>query len=111
VTRNGNIAAQQLIAEFYEQCDQNWRGIGLIAKSGWRLKKEFSKYDAYKKFELGKINSQESSVCLSGQVLQGIIKPPECPAFRKTCTPQTPLGATMVSSEGVCAAYYRYGSF
>lgn len=111
VTRDGNIAAQQLIAEFYEQCDQNWRGIGLIRRSGWRLKNEFAKFDADKKFELGKIHSQESSVCLSGQVLQGIIKPPECPAFRKSCTPQTPLGATMVSSEGVCAAYYRYGSF
>jgi hydrogenase expression/formation protein HypD len=88
-----------------------WRGIGMIPKSGWRLSKEYRDYDAEYKFEVGGIVTKESPLCRSGEVLQGAIKPTECPAFGTVCTPRSPLGATMVSSEGACAAYFNYGRF
>ncbi|MCD6356288.1 MAG: hydrogenase formation protein HypD, partial [Anaerolineaceae bacterium] len=78
--------------------------------SGWKLKPEYKKYDAEIKFNVGYIQTKESEVCISGLILQGRKKPFECPAFKKICTPQNPLGATMVSSEGACAAYFRYGN-
>lgn len=109
VTFAGNQAAQGLIARTLEPCDRNWRGIGLIPLSGWRLRPEFSAFDAEKRFDVGSIQTAESPLCIAGQVLQGLAKPPQCPAFGRQCTPDTPLGATMVSSEGACAAYYRYG--
>lgn len=110
-TTEGNLAAQQVIKEVFVICDRAWRGIGIIPKSGYKLKKKYINFDAESRFsELQVICSKECAQCLSGAVLQGLIKPNECPAFGKLCTPLTPLGATMVSSEGACAAYYKYGN-
>jgi hydrogenase expression/formation protein HypD len=109
VTREGNTAAQAMLKRVFEPCDRKWRGIGPIPMSGWRLTEEFAGFDAEKRFDVGKIQTQESQVCIAGQILQGLKKPTQCPAYGKECTPDTPLGATMVSSEGACAAYYRYG--
>jgi hydrogenase expression/formation protein HypD len=111
VTQAGNQPAQKIISQVFVECDQKWRGIGSIQGSGWKLKPEFMGYDAEVLFQVQEINPQESALCISGQVLQGLTKPIECPAFAKQCTPEHPLGATMVSSEGACAAYYRYGRF
>jgi hydrogenase expression/formation protein HypD len=112
VLQAGNQPAQSVIKQVFEPCDRAWRGIGIIPQSGYRLREEFSDFDAELRFpEVQAISTQESSVCISGLVLQGLKKPNECPAFGKECTPQTPLGATMVSSEGACAAYHRYGRF
>lgn len=112
VQQKGNQPAQTVIKQVFEPCDRPWRGIGVIPRSGYKLRGEFSAYDAELRFpEVQTITTKESSLCISGLVLQGLKKPNECPAFGKECTPQTPLGATMVSSEGACAAYYRYGRF
>lgn len=108
VTRAGNPAAQKLVAEVFEVCDRKWRGIGTIPASGLRLREEFGAQDAERKFDVGGISAEESPLCIAGQVLQGIRKPNECPAFGKQCNPERPLGAPMVSSEGACSAYYRY---
>ena len=108
VTFEGNRPAQEVIQRVFEGCDRNWRGIGMIPNSGWRLRPEFSRYDAEKRFAVEQIQPKESPLCIAGQVLQGMKKPVECPAFGIQCTPERPLGATMVSSEGACAAYYRY---
>jgi hydrogenase expression/formation protein HypD len=109
VRREGNQAAQDIINRVFEPCDRAWRGIGVIPMSGYRLREEFADMDAEKRFpEVQAINVQENPVCISGLVLQGLKKPHECPAFGKECTPQHPLGATMVSSEGTCAAYFKY---
>ncbi len=109
VTREGNRAAQEVIARVFEVRDRQWRGIGLIPGSGYGLRPEFSGFDAEARFDVGSIRSQESPTCVAGEILQGRKKPRDCPAFGAACTPEHPLGATMVSSEGVCAAYYRYG--
>lgn len=111
VTEKGNLPAQALIAKVYEECDQNWRGIGNIPSSGWRLKPEYAEFDAAKRFAVENIKTRESEICISGQILQGMRKPPQCPAFETLCSPENPLGATMVSSEGACSAYYRYARF
>ncbi len=108
VTRDGNLIAQKIIRDCFEPCDRNWRGIGMIPMSGWKLKETYQDYDAELKFKVQDIHTRESEICISGQILQGLKKPFECPAFGKQCTPQNPLGATMVSSEGACTAYYRY---
>jgi hydrogenase expression/formation protein HypD len=104
----GNAAARSALAEVFEVTDRSWRGIGSIAGSGWRLRERYGAYDAERRFDLGAVRSHEASVCRGGEVLQGLIRPPECPAFGTACTPRTPLGAPMVSGEGACAAYYRY---
>ncbi len=110
VRREGNRAAQAVIERVFEVTDRAWRGIGVIPRSGYRLRAEFAEFDAELRFpQVQSIETRESPLCISGLVLQGIKRPDECPAFGKECTPQTPLGATMVSSEGACAAYYRYG--
>ncbi|CUS90887.1 hydrogenase expression/formation protein HypD [Candidatus Kryptonium thompsonii] len=110
VRREGNIPAKQLIFKVFEIADMKWRGIGLIPNSGFKLKEEFSEFDAEKVFsEISTIKTEESSLCISGYVLQGVKKPSDCPAFGTLCTPLNPLGAPMVSSEGACAAYYNYG--
>ncbi|MFQ3565674.1 MAG: hydrogenase formation protein HypD [Aggregatilineales bacterium] len=109
VTPEGNRSAQALIERVFEVTDRQWRGIGLIPASGWKLRDEFRDFDAAVRFEVEAIQTQESTICRSGDVLHGRIKPNQCPAFGKECTPRTPLGATMVSSEGACAAYYQYG--
>jgi hydrogenase expression/formation protein HypD len=88
--------------------DRGWRGIGVIPDSGWRLSPRYRDFDAEYRFSVEGIDTGESAVCRSGEVLQGFIKPHECAAFGKECTPRNPLGATMVSSEGACAAYYLY---
>jgi hydrogenase expression/formation protein HypD len=107
--RGGNRPAQQLIFEVFEVTDRKWRGVGSIPKSGYRLRWEYREHDAERLFEVEGIQTNESSVCISGLVLRGVKRPTDCPAFGKECTPQQPLGATMVSGEGACAAYYSYG--
>jgi hydrogenase expression/formation protein HypD len=109
VRPEGNRASRQLIEDVFEVCDRKWRGVGLIPKSGYKLRYEYRDHDAERLFEVDDIETQESSLCISGQVLKGLKKPHDCPAFGKQCTPHTPLGATMVSAEGACAAYYAYG--
>ena len=109
VTREGNRPAQALMAEVFEICDRKWRGIGTIPASGYRLRPEFAAFDAEQRFEVGEIVTEESPICISGRILQGLKKPTDCPAFGTDCTPDNPLGATMVSAEGACAAYWRYG--
>jgi hydrogenase expression/formation protein HypD len=111
VTMEGNVPAQKMLAEVFEVADRAWRGIGTIPASGWRLSKAYREFDAALRFDVSGIHTQESPLCHSGEVLQGALKPNQCPAFGKECTPRTPLGATMVSSEGACAAYYHYGRF
>jgi hydrogenase expression/formation protein HypD len=108
VRAEGNPAARKVIGNVFEVCDRKWRGVGTIPKSGLRLRYEYRAFDAEKKFAVEAIRTLEPAACLSGQVLRGLKKPHECPAFGKTCTPASPLGATMVSSEGACAAYYHY---
>jgi hydrogenase expression/formation protein HypD len=108
VSYEGNMQAQKIIDRVFIDCDQKWRGIGKIINSGWRLKSEFKDFDAEERFQIREIQPMESPLCISGKILQGIIKPFECPAFANQCTPEHPLGATMVSPEGACAAYYRY---
>jgi hydrogenase expression/formation protein HypD len=108
VTLEGNQPAQAVISQVMETCDRKWRGIGMIPQSGWRLRPEFARYDAETRFPVDQIQPQESPLCIAGLILQGLKKPTDCPAFGNLCTPQSPLGATMVSSEGACAAYYRY---
>lgn len=108
VTKEGNIPAQNVIRQVFMECDKNWRGIGSIPMSGWRLRPEYSQFDAEQRFSVTGIQTSESPLCIAGQILQGIKKPNQCSAFARQCTPENPLGATMVSSEGACAAYYHY---
>jgi hydrogenase expression/formation protein HypD len=109
VRREGNLESRKLIEEVFEVCDRKWRGLGLIPGSGFRLREEYGDFDAERRFEVDRLECQESTVCISGAILKGLRKPHECPAFGRECTPQTPLGATMVSAEGACAAYFAYG--
>ena len=108
VQPQGNPAAQEVVHEVFTTCDRAWRGIGTIPQSGWRLSDAYAEFDAERRFDVGGIVAVESPLCQSGQVLQGLIKPSECGAFGKECTPRNPLGAPMVSSEGACAAYYQF---
>lgn len=108
VRREGNPEARRLLLEVFETVDRRWRGIGTIPASGFQLSPEYRAYDANLVFDLERMEVAEPEVCISGVILQGLKKPFECPAFGRECTPQTPLGATMVSSEGACAAYYAY---
>jgi hydrogenase expression/formation protein HypD len=109
VTFDGLKPAQAAINKVFMECDRTWRGIGMIPMSGWCLRPEFDPFNAEKRFNVGDIHTQESSLCIAGQILQGLKKPHDCSAFGKECTTENPLGATMVSSEGACAAYYKYG--
>jgi hydrogenase expression/formation protein HypD len=108
ISREGNTAAQRLSLRVFDVCDRKWRGVGSIPKSGYKLNYDFRDHDAERIFEIAEIDTPESSSCISGLVLRGVKKPHDCPAFGKECTPEHPLGATMVSSEGACAAYYAY---
>jgi hydrogenase expression/formation protein HypD len=108
VQPGGNPHARRVVDEVFEVTDRKWRGIGTIPRSGYKLRPEYAGFDAELRFAVDDLAAEESKVCLSGLVLQGLKKPPECPAFGKECTPLTPLGATMVSSEGACAAYYNH---
>ncbi|MBM4168781.1 MAG: hydrogenase formation protein HypD [Ignavibacteria bacterium] len=109
VRREGNIHARNLIDRIFEPGDQKWRGIGLIPKSGYAIRSEFSTFNAEKRFPIDVAEVQESPLCIAGEVLQGLKKPHECSAFGTQCTPESPIGAPMVSSEGACAAYFLYG--
>lgn len=109
VQRDGNRVAQNLVSEVFEVCDRKWRGVGSIPKSGYKLRWEFREHDAERIFEVKEIDTREPEICISGLILKGVKKPHDCPAFGKQCTPEHPLGATMVSAEGACAAYHAYG--
>ena len=109
VTFEGNKPAQVILEQVFELRDRKWRGIGEIPQSGWGLRSEFAAFDAENRFDVSGIQTEESPLCIAGQILQGLKKPSDCPAFGQQCTPESPLGATMVSTEGACAAYYRYG--
>ena len=108
VQRDGNPPAKKLIREVFQVSDRKWRGIGSIPMSGFQLAEAFRAFDAEARFNTGPIEVEEPALCISGEILQGLRKPHECPAFGRQCTPQTPLGATMVSTEGACAAYHAY---
>ncbi len=109
VLPDGNPAARAVVDQVYEVCDRKWRGIGVIPASGLRLREAYAAWDAERKFAVTDIEPAEPEQCVAGLILQGRLKPADCPAFGRECTPQSPLGATMVSSEGACAAWYRYG--
>jgi len=109
VTFEGNVPAQKSIKQVFEVIDRKWRGIGTIPQSGWGLRPEYDPFNAEKRFDVQTIKTEESPLCIAGQILQGLKKPRDCAAFGTVCNPEHPLGATMVSSEGACAAYYRYG--
>jgi hydrogenase expression/formation protein HypD len=108
VREKGNVPAQDLIREVFQVVPRKWRGVGEIPQSGLGLKEKFAEHDAELRFQVADRTIEESPDCISGLILQGVKKPHECPAFGTTCTPEHPLGATMVSAEGACAAYYRY---
>lgn len=109
VRPEGNPASKALLEDVFEVCDRKWRGIGMIPMSGYTLRPEYRGLDAERRFSVSEIATEESSICISGEILKGNKKPHHCPAFGRDCTPQNPLGATMVSSEGACAAYFAYG--
>jgi hydrogenase expression/formation protein HypD len=109
VTYEGNKSAQGIIQRVFQPVDRNWRGIGTIPLSGWGLRPELGEFNAEKRFDVGGIQTKESPLCIAGLILQGLKKPHECPAFGMQCIPENPLGAPMVSSEGACSAFYRYG--
>ncbi len=111
VKRDGNQPAQELVSRVFHLVDRKWRGIGEIPGSCLALREEFAEFDAERRFAVEGIHTEESAACHAGEVLRGLLKPFECPAFGKECTPEHPLGAPMVSSEGACAAYYNYGRF
>jgi hydrogenase expression/formation protein HypD len=108
VTFEGNKPAQGIIDQVFVECDRKWRGIGTIPSSGWCLRSEYENFDAEKRYDVSEIQPEESPLCIAGEILQGLKKPTNCSAFRTLCSPENPLGATMVSTEGACAAYYRY---
>ncbi|MFJ1935135.1 hydrogenase formation protein HypD [Kitasatospora sp. NPDC088160] len=108
VRPEGNPAARAMLEDVFEVTDRAWRGIGVIPDSGWRLSPRYRDHDAEHRFDVARITTVEPAQCRSGEVLQGLLKPHQCEAFGTACTPRTPLGATMVSSEGACAAYYLY---
>jgi hydrogenase expression/formation protein HypD len=108
VSARGNPEAQRILGEVFEVADQSWRGLGEIPQSGLRLRSKFAAWDADKVFDLTVPISEAPSVCISAEILKGLKKPTDCSAFGTACTPESPLGAPMVSSEGACSAYYQY---
>ncbi len=109
VTEDGSVQARELVRSYMQPCDSRWRGIGTLADSGMELREEYAAYDARKKYQLPEMNGREARGCRCGEVLQGRITPKACPLFGKGCTPEHPVGACMVSSEGACSAFYLYG--
>lgn len=109
VKRDGNMPAQAIVQQVFQPVNRQWRGIGEIPASGLALRDDYAAYDAELKFGLGEMTATEPEECRAGDVLRGKLRPHECPAFGHQCTPEHPLGAPMVSSEGTCAAYYNYG--
>jgi hydrogenase expression/formation protein HypD len=108
VSAAGNVRAQQVVADVFETCDQKWRGLGRVPRSGLKMRDAFRAFDAEAKFDLKDIAVDEPAECISAEILQGLKRPTDCPAFGGRCTPESPLGAPMVSAEGACAAYYHY---
>jgi len=108
VRYHGNVKAREAVAEVFEVTDQKWRGIGELPASGLRIRNRFKDYDAARRFAVCDLDVNEPEVCISGTILKGLKKPDQCPAFGTECRPEHPLGATMVSSEGACSAYYKY---
>jgi len=108
VCREGNLAAQRIMADVFEVCDRKWRGIGMIPQSGLALRLEFASWDAERIFDVTGVTADEPAECISAQVLRGLKRPTDCPAFGVRCLPENPMGAPMVSAEGACAAYYQY---
>jgi hydrogenase expression/formation protein HypD len=108
VRREGNVPAQVLVSSVFRVVPRKWRGVGEIPRSGLGLQPEYAAFDAETRFGVGDLVAEEPTECVSGLIMQGLVKPHDCPAFGARCTPEHPLGATMVSSEGACAAYYRY---
>jgi hydrogenase expression/formation protein HypD len=108
VKRDGNPTARAVVEEVFEVTDRPWRGLGVIPMSGLRIREELRQYNAEHRFQVESIAPQEPTACISGEILQGLKRPNECPAFGRKCSPASPLGATMVSSEGACAAYWKY---
>jgi len=94
--------------EVFEPCDSVWRGFGLLPKSGLRISDSYADFDATRKYEIAPVNPREPEGCICGDILRGLRQPPDCPLFQTTCRPDSPVGACMVSSEGTCAAYYKY---
>lgn len=109
VTREGSPEAQEMVADMMEEIDTEWRGLGIIPKSGLQLREAYAAFDARKKFQIPKMEGRSNPACRCGEVLQGKVKPSDCPLFGKTCTPLHPVGACMVSGEGACSAYFTYG--
>jgi len=109
VTEQGNTTAQKIMAECFEAADGYWRGLGKIEKSTLKLRDKFSRFDALKRFNMTEVPSEDTSGCRCGEVLCGLIEPPECGLFKNSCTTETPVGPCMVSSEGACAAWFKYG--
>ncbi|HEX6273534.1 MAG TPA: hydrogenase formation protein HypD, partial [Polyangiaceae bacterium] len=109
VRREGNPESLAVVREVFEVCHRTWRGIGVIPNSGYRLSDSYRDHDAERRFEVSRIETRESTTCISGQILRGVAKPTACREFGTRCTPEHPLGATMVSGEGACAAYFNYG--
>ena len=108
VTEDGSVQARELVRSYMQPCDSRWRGIGTLADSGMELREEYAAYDARKKNQIPEMDGREARGCRCGEVLQGRITPKECPLFGKGCTPEHPVGACMVSSEGACSAFYLY---
>jgi hydrogenase expression/formation protein HypD len=109
VRRDGNVPARELVSKVFRLTDRKWRGIGEIPASGLALREEYADFDAERRFSLEDLTTNEPVECRSGDVLTGRIKPYECPMFGTACTPERPMGAPMVSTEGACAAYFNYG--
>jgi hydrogenase expression/formation protein HypD len=110
VRASGNPSAQALMREVFEVVPRKWRGIGELPASGLGLRAAFARFDAERRFSVQAVSAEEPAECRSGLVLRGLLRPDQCPAFGTRCTPDRPLGATMVSSEGACSAYFRYRS-
>jgi hydrogenase expression/formation protein HypD len=108
VPTDGNLAARRMMEQVFDVSHRKWRGIGEIPSSGYKLRDEFSEYDAERVFGVEEVSAMEPAECISAMVLQGLKKPLDCPAFGSRCTPMKPLGAPMVSAEGACASYYQY---
>jgi len=108
VSYEGNLEAQRILEEVFEVSDQSWRGLGQIPQSGLRLRSKFAAWDADRVFDTSTVQVEAPSACISAEILKGLKKPTDCTAFGATCTPESPVGAPMVSSEGACSAYYRY---
>jgi len=108
VRREGNPHAVKVVEQVFEVCDRAWRGIGMIPASGYRLRNEFKDYDAEQRFDVVRVRAEEHPDCIAGEILRGLRRPAECPQFGTGCTPERPLGAPMVSTEGACSAYHRY---